>query len=94
MVTMSTPRKMPSILIPTGVMPAKAGTTRPSGLAFDNTAYLITATLVILAFVLAYIAFMCFVWKIDLTPLKEFDVSKMNLTEADLKMNSRQKAAL
>ena len=76
-----------SIAIISGIMSA-------SGLAFDNTAYLITATLVILAFVLAYIAFMCFVWKIDLTPLKEFDVSKMNLTEADLKMNSRQKILL
>lgn len=65
-----------------------------SGLTFDSTAYLIVATLVIVVFVLAYIAFMRFVWKIDFTPLKEFDVDKMNLTEADLKMNTRQKILL
>lgn len=76
-----------SIAIISGIM-------NSSGLAFNNTAYLIVATLVILAFVLAYVAFMCFVWKIDLTPLKEFDVDKMNLTEADLKMNTRQKILL
>lgn len=76
-----------SIAIISGIMEA-------SGLAFDNTAYLLVATLVILAFVLAYIAFMRFVWKIDLTPLKEFNVDKMGLTEADLKMNGRQKVLL
>lgn len=76
-----------SIAIISGIM-------NSSGLAFNNTAYLIVATLVILAFVLAYVAFMRFVWKIDLTPLKEFDVDKMNLTEADLRMNTRQKILL
>lgn len=76
-----------SIAIISGIMGS-------SGLAFDSTAYLIVATLVILAFVLAYIAFMRFVWKIDFTPLKEFDVDKMNLTEADLKTNTRQKILL
>ena len=33
-------------------------------------------------------------WKIDLTPLKEFDPEKMGMTEADLKMTGRQKTLL
>lgn len=65
-----------------------------SGLEFNNAAYLIVATLVVLVFVLAYIALIRFVWKIDLTPLKEFDPEKMGMTEADLKMTGRQKTLL
>lgn len=76
-----------SIAIISGIMEA-------SGLVFNSITYFITATLVILAFVLVYIAFMCFVWKIDFTPLKEFDVDRMNLSEADMKMNGRQKILL
>lgn len=76
-----------SIAIISGIMES-------SGLKFDNSLYLLVATLVVLAFVLAYIAFMCFVWKTDLTALKEFDPDKLGLKESDLKMNGRQKILL
>ena len=76
-----------SIAIISGIM-------QSSGLEFDNTLYLLVATLVILIFVLAYIGFMCFVWKTDLTPLKEFDSDKLGLKESDLKMTGRQKILL
>ena len=65
-----------SIAIISGIMES-------SGLPFNNMAYLVVATLVVLAFVLVYTLFIRFVWKTDLTPLKEFDVDKMGLTEAD-----------
>ena len=64
-----------------------------SGLPFNNMAYLVVATLVVLAFVLVYTLFIRFVWKTDLTPLKEFDVDKMGLTEADLKMTGKHGSA-
>lgn len=73
-----------SIAIISGIMES-------SGLPFNNMAYLVVATLVVLAFVLVYTLFIRFVWKTDLTPLKEFDVDKMGLTEADLKMTGKQK---
>ncbi len=76
-----------SIAIISGIM-------QSSGLTFNNAAYLIAATLVVLSFVLVYALFMRFVWKTDLTPLKDFDVDKMNLTEADLKMTGKQKILL
>lgn len=76
-----------SIAIISGIMSA-------SGLTFDNTAYLITATLVVVAFVAAYILFIRFVWKTDLSSLKNFDVEKLGLKESDLKMTGRQKILL
>ena len=76
-----------SIAIISGIMEA-------SGLPFDNTLYLAVATLVVLAFVLVYIAFMCFVWRTDLTPLKNFDPDRLGMKESDLKMNGRQKVLL
>lgn len=76
-----------SIAIISGIMES-------SGLTFNNALYLVTATLVVLAFVLAYALFIRFVWKTDLSALKNFDVDKMNLTEADLKMNFKQKVLL
>lgn len=76
-----------SIAIISGIM-------EKSGLAFNNTAYLIAATLVVLAFVLVYALFIRFVWKTDLTPLKNFDVSKMNLKDEDYKLTGKQKVLL
>ena len=73
-----------SIAIISGIMEA-------NGLAFDNMAYLLIATLVVLLFVLVYIAFMVFVWKTDLQPLKNFDGEKLGLKREDLIMNSRQR---
>lgn len=76
-----------SVAIISGIMDA-------NGLAFNNVAYLITATLVVLAFILMYIVFIRFVWRTDLTPLKEFNVEKLGLKESDLKMTGRQKILL
>lgn len=72
-----------SIALISGILDAQ-------GLEFNNAAYLITATLVVLAFVAGYIAFIRFVWKTDLTPLKNFSFEKMGITEEDCKMNKRQ----
>lgn len=76
-----------SIAIISGIMES-------SGLTFNNGVYLAVATLVVLAFVLVYIVFMRFVWKTDLTPLKEFNADKLGLKEEDLKMTVRQKVLL
>ncbi len=76
-----------SIAIISGIMES-------SGLAFDSAAYLITATLVVVAVVLVYALFIRFVWKTDLTPLKEFNVEKMGLKDSDLKMTGKQKILL
>lgn len=76
-----------SIAIISGIMKAQ-------GLAFNNGIYLLVATLVVVVFVAVYILFIRFVWKTDLTPLKEFDVAKMNFTKEDLKLNGRQKTLL
>lgn len=72
-----------SIAIISGIMES-------SGLAFNNAAYLITATIVVLAVVLIYTFFIRFVWKTDLTPLKEFKAEKLGIKESDFKMNKRQ----
>lgn len=71
-----------------------SGIMKSSGLEFNNAAYLIVATLVVLLFVLAYVVFMRFVWKIDLSPLKNFDSQKLGMSESDLKMTGRQKILL
>lgn len=76
-----------SIAIISGIMEA-------SGLHFDNVAYLVTATLSVVLFVLVYALFIKFVWKTDLTPLKEFDVSKMSMDASETKLNSKQKVLL
>ncbi|HWP50282.1 MAG TPA: hypothetical protein VN626_01165 [Clostridia bacterium] len=76
-----------SIAIISGIMEA-------SGLHFDNIAYLVTATLSVVVFVLVYALFIKFVWKTDLTPLKEFTVSKMSMSEADTKLSMKQKVLL
>lgn len=76
-----------SIAIINGIM-------QSAGLTFNNGIYLFLATLVVLVFVSGYIFFMVKVWKIDLSPLKSFDMKKLNLTEADLKMTFRQKVLL
>ena len=76
-----------SIAIISGIMEA-------SGLVFNSAAYLIVATLVVLLFVLGYIACMVFVWKTDLTALKNFDAEKMNLKKEELTMTGRQKILL
>jgi len=70
------------------------GIMKGSGLAFDNTAYLIVATLIVLVFVLGYALFMRFIWKTDLTPLKEFDFAKMNFKESDFKLTGKQATLL
>lgn len=76
-----------SIAIITGIIES-------SGLIFNGAVYLIVSTLVVLAFVLIYILFMVYVWKTDLTPLKEFNYDKLNLSEADLKLTVKQKILL
>lgn len=72
-----------SIAIISGIM-------EKSGLEFNNAAYLIVATLIILAFVIIYALFIRFIWKTDLTPLKEFKSEKLGLKESDLKMTAKQ----
>lgn len=64
------------------------------GLTFDNGAYFLVATLIVLAFVSCFALFIKFVWKTDLTPLANFDVEKMNFKAEDLKMTTRQKILL
>lgn len=66
------------------------GILEANGLSFNNGAYLVTATLVVMLFVAGFIAFIRFVWKTDLTPLKNFDFEKMGIKEEDTKMNKRQ----
>lgn len=73
-----------SIAIIQGIMEA-------SGLEFNNGIYLLVATLIVLVFVLLYVVFMKFVWKTDLSPLKNFDADKMNFSKEDLTLNGRQK---
>ena len=61
------------------------------GLTFNNGLYLLVATLVVVGFVVGYIFFMIFVWKTDLSPLKEFQYDKLGLKEEDLKFTTKQK---
>ncbi len=76
-----------SIAIISGIM-------KSSGLVFDNAAYLVVATLCVLLLLIVYALFIRFVWKTDLTPLKEFDADKMGFKESDLKLTGRQKTLL
>ncbi len=76
-----------SIAIISGIM-------AENGLQFDNAAYLITTLSILTILLVLYVIFIRYVWKIDLTPLKEFRFSKMNIREEDLKLNSRQKVLL
>lgn len=76
-----------SIAIISGIMEA-------SGLHFDSVAYLVTATLSVVILVLVYAFFIKFVWKTDLTPLKEFNVNKMSMDSSETKLNSKQKVLL
>ncbi len=70
------------------------GIMKSGGLAFDNTVYLIVATLSVLVLIIAYALFIKFVWKTDLTPLKSFDVEKMGFKAEDLKLTGKQKTLL
>ena len=76
-----------SIAVISGIMKAQ-------GIAFDSGIYLAVATLIVLLFVVVYLLFIKFVWKTDLTPLKNFDVDKMGFTKEDLTMTGRQKTLL
>lgn len=76
-----------SIAIISGIM-------EQSGLTFNSGIYLAGSTAVIVLFVIVYIILMRFVWKTDVTPLKDFDVDKMGLKEEDFKMTGRQKVLL
>jgi len=76
-----------SIAIITGIIES-------AGLKFNSAAYLVVATLVVLVFVLIYILFIRFIWKTDLTPLKEFDFKKLGLKEEDLKLTGKHKITL
>ena len=76
-----------SIAIISGIM-------KSSGLVFNDIAYLVTATLVVVALVIAYAFFIRFVWKTDLAPLKEFDIAKMGLEDSDFKLTGKQKTLL
>ncbi len=76
-----------SIAIISGIM-------KSSGLVFNDAAYLITATLVVVALVVVYALFIPLVWKTDLTPLKEYDVKKMGLKDSDFKLTGKQRTLL
>lgn len=65
-----------------------------NGLEFNNGLYLLTATLVVMLFVVAYSFFMFFVWKTDLTPLSDFSFVKLGIKDSDLHMNKRQSILL
>ena len=71
-----------------------SGILEANGLVFNNGAYLVVATLVVVAFVAGYIAFIRFVWRTDLSALKNFSFEKMGIKEEDLKMNKRQSILL
>ena len=62
----------------------------PAGLAFDTGAYIITAGIIIVAIMLIYWAIVCFVWKPDMTKLKNFNFEDMNLKPEQKKLNRRQ----
>ncbi len=72
-----------SIAIISGIMES-------SGLEFNQGVYLLVATLVVVAVVFIYGLFIRFVWKTDLTPLKEFKQEKLGLKAEDLKMTKKQ----
>ena len=72
-----------SIAIISGIMDS-------AGLQFNDAVYLVTASIIVVVFVLGYAFFMKFVWKTDLSALKEFSIEKMNLKEEDFKLTSRQ----
>lgn len=63
------------------------------GLTFNQTAYFITATLIVVFFIALYALFVKFVWRIDLAPLANFDVDKMDFDKNE-KMDLRQKVLL
>ena len=65
-----------SIAIISGIMES-------SGLEFNQGVYLLVATLVVVAVVFIYGLFIRFVWKTDLTPLKEFKQEKLGLKAED-----------
>ncbi len=73
-----------SIAVISGIMKA-------SGLEFNNLVYLVSATLIVALFLVAYTMVMKFVWKTDFTPLADYSFEKMGVKESDLKMNTRQK---
>jgi len=64
------------------------------GLTLNNGLYLIITSLIIVLTLVLYLFFVKFVWRTDLTPLKSFNVSKMGITEDDLKFTSKQKLLL
>ena len=76
-----------SIAIISGIMEG-------SGLAFNDGAYLLVATIVVVLFVACYCLFMRFVWKTDLTPLKNFRFEDLKMKAEDLKMTLKQKVLL
>ena len=76
-----------SIAIISGIM-------AENGLRFDNGAYLITTLSILIFLLVTFVIFIKYIWKIDMTPLKEFKFSDMNIKEEDLKLNSRQKVLL
>jgi sodium-dependent dicarboxylate transporter 2/3/5 len=76
--------QLSSIAIITGIM-------KGAGLEFNSLAFFITCLLVVLGFVLVYALFIKFVWRTDLSALKEFRFEKLNLKEEDLKMTKKQK---
>ncbi len=64
------------------------------GLTFNSGAYLIGATAVVLGLVVCYVLFIRFVWKTDLSALKDFNFEKMGIKEEDMKMNKKQATLL
>lgn len=70
------------------------GIMKGNGLAFNDTAYLLTATGIIVVFILVYALMIRFVWKTDLSALKEFRIDKLNLKEEDFKLTGKQKTLL
>lgn len=73
-----------SIALASGLMEA-------SGLAFNDATYLAVGSIVVVLFIAAFVLMIRFVWKVDLTPLKDFDFDALGLKPEEIKMDKKQK---
>lgn len=64
------------------------------GLSFNQGAYFVTATLAVILFVAIYALFIKFVWRVDLSPLANFDVEKLGFKAEEERMDVRQKVLM
>lgn len=72
-----------SIALVSGILEAR-------GLSFNSGAYLVGAAAVVIGFVLCYVLVIRFIWKTDLSALRDFSFEKMGIKEEELKMTKRQ----